>query len=201
MEITGRGYLILSFRGRQYLTASRDGHQCPPTSVGDQCCTPVYFPLPGILLQIWWLTEQLWKFRYHKWPKLNWGLLLGCGLAKFKSSKGKPVFSQNCFFTVIVSLSMKLIWDLRNWRVFDTLELASETEIHNRWVSMVNSALRRDILLTNRARFGSLSIKKQLVLNTWSGTLLDEDSLPDDWIKSEGVLVGIRPITRKNGVG
>jgi hypothetical protein len=65
---------------------------------------------------------------------------------------------------------------------------------------MINSTLKRDKLLSNRVRFGSLAIKKQLVLNTWSGTLLDEDSLPDDWIKSKGVLVGIRPATRKNGV-
>ncbi|KAJ7241407.1 hypothetical protein C8J57DRAFT_1244659 [Mycena rebaudengoi] len=64
----------------------------------------------------------------------------------------------------------------------------------------MNDTLNRDKLLTNRAHFGSLAIKKQLVLNTWSGTLLDEDSLPDDWIKSKGVLVGIRPVTRKNGV-
>jgi hypothetical protein len=65
----------------------------------------------------------------------------------------------------------------------------------------MNDTLNRDKLLTNRARFGSLAIKKQLVLNTWSGTLLDEDSLLDDWKKSKGVLVGIRPVTRKNGVG
>ncbi|KAJ7762994.1 hypothetical protein B0H16DRAFT_1219920, partial [Mycena metata] len=69
--------------------------------------------------------------------------------------------------------------------------------IHNRWVSLINRALKRDILLTNQARFGSLAIKKQVVLNTWSGTLLEEDSLPDDWTKSKGVLVGIRPITRR----
>jgi hypothetical protein len=64
-----------------------------------------------------------------------------------------------------------------------------------------NTALKRDKLLTNRAHFGSLEIKKQLVLDTWSGALLDEDSLPDDWTRSEGVLVGIRPITRNNRVG
>jgi hypothetical protein len=90
---------------------------------------------------------------------------------------------------------------LRNERVLQTFTLATSNEIHNRWVSMINSALKRDKLLSNRVRFGSLAIKKQLVLNTWSGTLLDEDSLPDDWINSKGVLVGIRPATRKNGVG
>jgi hypothetical protein len=66
---------------------------------------------------------------------------------------------------------------------------------------MINGALKRDQILTNRTRFGSLAIGKQLVFDTWSGTLLDEDSLPDDWIKSKGVLVGIRPSTQTNGVG
>ncbi|KAJ7462840.1 hypothetical protein FB451DRAFT_1043521 [Mycena latifolia] len=151
--------------------------------------------------QVWRLAERLWKFRYPTWPKLNWGLLLGCGLAKFKSPRGKSVPAQNRFFTILVSTSMKLIWNLRNERVFETHTAASETEIHNRWVSLMNAALKRDKLLTNRARLGSLATKRQLVLHTWSGTLLDEDSLPDDWTRSEGVLVGIRPVTRKNGVG
>ncbi|KAJ6587581.1 hypothetical protein DFH09DRAFT_909629 [Mycena vulgaris] len=153
--------------------------------------------------QVWRLTEILWKFRYPTWPKLNWGLLLGCGLAKFKSPRGKTIPAQNRFFTILVSTSMKLIWNLRNERVFETHTATSETEIHNGWVSLINAALKRDKLLTNRARFGSLAIKKQLVLDTWSGTLLDEDSLPDDWTRSEGVLVGIRSVTpsRNNGVG
>ncbi|KAJ7143995.1 hypothetical protein C8R44DRAFT_915855 [Mycena epipterygia] len=151
--------------------------------------------------QVWRLTEILWKFRYPTLPKLNWGLLLGCRLARFKSPKGKTVPAQNRFFTKIVSTSMRLIWNLRNERVFETHAPASENEIQNRWVSLINDALKRDMLLTNQACFGSLATKKQLVLDTWSGALLDEDSLPDDWTRSKGVLVGIWPITRKNGVG
>ncbi|KAJ7327872.1 hypothetical protein DFH08DRAFT_709897 [Mycena albidolilacea] len=56
----------------------------------------------------------------------------------------------------------------------------SSTEIHNRWVSLINTALKRDILLTDRIRFRSLAIKKELVLHAWGGALLDEESLPDD---------------------
>ncbi|KAJ7654762.1 hypothetical protein B0H17DRAFT_956843, partial [Mycena rosella] len=151
--------------------------------------------------QIWQLAEKLWRFRFNSWPRLNWGLLLGCALPKFKSPKGHSVPAQNRFFKMIVSTSMHFIWRLRNDRVLGTAKLAAESEIHNLWVSKINSTLKRDKLLTNRTRFGDLAIKKQLVLNTWSGTLLDEDSLPDDWIKSNGVLVGMRPTTRKNGVG
>ncbi|KAJ7862648.1 hypothetical protein B0H14DRAFT_2349500, partial [Mycena olivaceomarginata] len=123
----------------------------------------------------------------------------GCGSICFRNCHGLP--AQNRFFTILVSISMKLIWDLRNERVFETHIVASEAEIHNRWVAIMNTALKQDKLLTNRAHFGSLGIKKQLVLDTWSSALLDEDSLPDDWTRSEGVLVSIRPITQNNGVG
>ncbi|KAJ6551930.1 hypothetical protein B0H19DRAFT_950337 [Mycena capillaripes] len=149
--------------------------------------------------QVWRLTEIFCK--------LNWGLILGCGLARFTSPKGKPIPVQSRFFTIIVSTSKSLIWSLRNERVPETHTMASENKIHNRWeihnrcVSWMNAALNRDRLLSNCARFGSLATRKQLVLNTWSGTLLDEDSLPDDWTIVKGVLGGIRPTTRKNRVG
>jgi ribonuclease HI len=57
----------------------------------------------------------------------------------------------------------------------------------------IDAALTRDHLLTDKIKFGPLALKKQLVLNTWSGPLMDEDSFPDDWT-NEGVVVGIRPI-------
>ncbi|KAJ7642550.1 hypothetical protein B0H17DRAFT_960079, partial [Mycena rosella] len=104
-------------------------------------------------------------------------------------------------FTVIVSTAMHLIWNLRNERLFEFKPLTSEREIRKRWLLMINGTSKRDRLLTNRARFGALATKKQLVLETWSGTLLDEDYLPEDWIRSKGALVGIWPVTRKNGVG
>ncbi|KAF8218144.1 hypothetical protein K438DRAFT_1444498, partial [Mycena galopus ATCC 62051] len=64
-------------------------------------------------------------------------------------------------------------------------------EIHNCWVSAINMALKHDILSTNKIHFSQLTLKRQTVLNTWSGILWDEDSLPDDWIQSDRVLVGI----------
>jgi hypothetical protein len=151
--------------------------------------------------QIWRLAEKFWKLRYASWIKLNWGLLLGCGLSRFRSTKGRILPGKNRLFTITVSTSMHLIWKLRNERMFETHSDSSESEIHNRWVAIMNLTLKRDKLLTNRVRFGGLATNKQLVLNTWSGTLLDEDALPDDWTRQKGVLVGIWPNTRKNGIG
>jgi ribonuclease HI len=78
--------------------------------------------------------------------------------------------------------------------------LLPEIALHNLWLKAVNGALQRDRLLTDKIRFGPLALNKQLVLNTWSDLLMDEASLPDDWMH-EGVLVGIRPITDKIGIG
>jgi ribonuclease HI len=76
----------------------------------------------------------------------------------------------------------------------------TKSVIHNQWLKAINAVLQRDRLLTDQIRFGALTLKKQLILNTWSGLLMDEDSLLDDWTH-EGVLVGIWPITDRNGIG
>ncbi|KAJ6512810.1 hypothetical protein C8R45DRAFT_771814, partial [Mycena sanguinolenta] len=52
--------------------------------------------------------------------------------------------------------------------------------------------LKRNQLFTNKIHFGHLAINRRIILHTWSGILWDEDSLPDDWIQSDQVLVGIR---------
>ncbi|KAJ7049158.1 hypothetical protein C8F01DRAFT_1353697 [Mycena amicta] len=135
--------------------------------------------------QIWMLSEELWRMRYRVWPRLNWGLLLDY---------------RNRFFAILVSNSMYLIWKLRNEHRFEQ-KIHSHSEIHNRWVATMNAALKRDILLTNKIRFGQLAFNKESVLNTWSGILWNEESLPDDWTRTKGVLVGIRPISERNGVG
>ncbi|KAJ6506247.1 hypothetical protein C8R47DRAFT_967331 [Mycena vitilis] len=152
--------------------------------------------------QVWRLCSLLWGYKYGHWPRLNWGVLLGSNLVKFRSAKGKLIPHKQRLFTILVSTSMYLIWTLRNERRFDNHdELHSNTEIHNRWVSAMDAVLKRDRLLTSNIHFGRLAFNRQMVLNTWSGALWDEDSLPDDWIQSDRVLVGIRPIRLKRGIG
>jgi len=104
-------------------------------------------------------------------------------------------------FAILVSVAWHLIWKLRRIRVIENPDITlSTTEIYNRWLKKVNGALQRDRLLTDKIKFGPLTLNKQLVLSTWSGLLMDEDSLPDDWTH-EGVLVGMRPMTDRNGIG
>ncbi|KAJ7237092.1 hypothetical protein C8J57DRAFT_1087777, partial [Mycena rebaudengoi] len=158
------------------------------------------YEVPGQKI-IWNLTRQLWAKKFTSMPSLSWGLVLGCNLVKFKSDKGVIHPAKGRLFAILVSVAWHLIWNLRCSRVIATSDrIPTTAQIHNQWLNAVNTALRRDRLLTDEIKFGPLRLKKQLVLNTWSGCLIDEDSLPDDWT-SEGVLVGIRPMTDRHGIG
>jgi hypothetical protein len=127
--------------------------------------------------------------------------VLGCNLVRFKSDKGAVLPEKGRLFAILVSVAWHLIWNLRQGRVIeDPDRRQSVLAIHNQWLSAINAALTRDRLLTDRIKFGPLALKKQLVLNTWSGLLMDEDSLPEDWTY-EGVLVGMRPMTDRHGIG
>ena len=57
--------------------------------------------------------------------------------------------------------------------------------------SALNNRLREDISLTNPRKYGRKAYPKQLVLSTWSGILENEESLPEDWLPCNEVLVGI----------
>ncbi|KAJ7435520.1 hypothetical protein B0H11DRAFT_1755903 [Mycena galericulata] len=150
---------------------------------------------------IWELTKQLWSRKYTGWPTLTWGLILGCNLLKFKSARGIILPQKNRLFAILVSTGWHLIWNLRRSRVTEHPgRIQTDAEIHNKWLKALNGVLQRDRRLTDKIKFGSLAFSKKLVLNTWSGLLLDEDSLPDDWTH-EGFLVGMRPIIDRRGIG
>ncbi|KAJ7063029.1 hypothetical protein C8F01DRAFT_985242, partial [Mycena amicta] len=149
------------------------------------------------------LTEQLWKLKYKVWPKMGWGLILGCNVTRFNS---RAQSEKDRLYAILVSTSWHLIWRIRLQRRIDFHDdperWHTEKQIHNMWVSDINYALKRDCILTNRFRFGPLAFDLNDVLRTWSGILAEEDSLSENWI-NEGVLVGIRPIIdkRQTGIG
>ncbi|KAJ7671740.1 hypothetical protein B0H17DRAFT_948255, partial [Mycena rosella] len=105
-------------------------------------------------------------------------------------------------FAILVSTAWHLIWNLRVNRVIRTPDSnPTPANIHNQWLSKINAALRQDRILTDKFTFRPLAFKKPLILDTWSGLLMNEDALPDDWTFTEGVLVGIQPLVEQNGIG
>ncbi|KAJ7017589.1 hypothetical protein C8F04DRAFT_889097, partial [Mycena alexandri] len=88
--------------------------------------------------------------------------------------------------------SLFMIWKIRNDSVIKREGAAVPAhEIHNKWLYAINMRLKFDRALTNYAKFGKQnSIKVSLVLQTWSSTLMEEDKLPENWIREPRVLVG-----------
>ncbi|KAJ6566047.1 hypothetical protein B0H19DRAFT_1066399 [Mycena capillaripes] len=141
-----------------------------------------------------------WISAFTRTPDLRAsGLILGYNSLKFKRSRGTIRPEQGSLFAILVSFGLHLIWKLRVNRVItNPAANLTEANIHNQWLKGVNATVRRDRILIDKIKFGPLAMNKQVVLNTWSGLLMDEDSLPDDWTLTEGLLVGMWPL---NGIG
>ncbi|KAF8331029.1 uncharacterized protein EI90DRAFT_2920696, partial [Cantharellus anzutake] len=84
------------------------------------------------------------------------------------------------------------IWKARCRRVINPDHPQTTlTEIKNALRAGLNDKLQQDIALTNRKTYGRKALPTKLVLHTWSGNLHEEGRLPDNWLNSTGVLVGI----------
>ncbi|KAJ7896822.1 hypothetical protein B0H13DRAFT_2234446 [Mycena leptocephala] len=139
--------------------------------------------IPEWQAEVWQLAQEMWQKKHPTWPVLSMGSILGCGLASIRDNK---------LYRILVSESMYLIWKIQCDSVIGRGgESLSETEIHNRWISLMNEHLTIDRLLTDKITYGKqASVPRLLVLQTWSKTLKNEDKIPDDWLREPEVLVG-----------
>ncbi|KAJ7054188.1 hypothetical protein C8F01DRAFT_995694, partial [Mycena amicta] len=114
----------------------------------------------------------------------------------FRDPNGKELKGSSRLYKILLSESVFLIWKIRCEVVTqDDGVPKDEAKIHNRWLAIINERLEMDKSLTNQRRFGKIhSIHPCLVLDTWRDTLADETQLPDDWIRQDGVLVGMAPM-------
>ena len=123
----------------------------------------------------------------------NVGSVTRCALAKFITPKGKPKPGDNQLYKIVIAESAMLIWQLRNQRVCADLPKdawPTKEEVRNKWISRINAKLTLDRASTNK-KYGPSATKKSIVLKMWSGTLKNENALPDDWINTPRVLVGM----------
>ncbi|KAJ7843932.1 hypothetical protein B0H13DRAFT_2239252 [Mycena leptocephala] len=151
-------------------------------------------PSPG-QSEVWKLAEQFWTKKGPRWPAVSMGTILGSGLAVFKDDAGKPQPTLARLYKILMTESAHVIWKLRCDSVIGCGGTPPSThEVHNRWVKIMNERLEIDINLTNKSKYGKqYALSPTLVLDTWRGTLLDEGTLPADWLREPGVLVGITP--------
>lgn len=97
----------------------------------------------------------IWKKKIPVLPGLrNSDSIIACTMAKFRNTDSKPNVGANRLYRIITSQSGHLIWKLRNRRILEpklnrVLVKPVNTEIHNKWLSTINSRLALDIAITN----------------------------------------------------
>jgi hypothetical protein len=63
------------------------------------------------------------------------------------------------FFAILVYVAWRQIWNLRTNQVIKTSERTpDDREIYNQWLRAINCALQRDRLLTDKIKFGPLTL-------------------------------------------
>ncbi|EIN13957.1 hypothetical protein PUNSTDRAFT_59807 [Punctularia strigosozonata HHB-11173 SS5] len=147
--------------------------------------------------------EEIWSLACNLWKKKNTeinlpshlvGAILGSQCTEIRNSKGKIKRGQTRLYRILIAESAHLIWKMRCQRVIrDGNQPKTRREVRNRWKAAINARLKLDCRLADRASFGAKAVNRDLVLETWSGTLQNENLLPEDWVGWSGVLVGMDP--------
>jgi ribonuclease HI len=135
--------------------------------------------------QIWDLASEVWTMKTGKEMRPSFGEIMVCCAIKKEDAGASRLYR------ILISESAYLIWKLRNERVIQERDGASDREIYNRWKKTINNRLEIDCLLTDGRKWGKKSLNKSLVLTTWKGTLMNEDRHPEDFTGVTGVLVGV----------
>ena len=107
-----------------------------------------------------------------------------------KLQKGKKSFIRdNHHFKFLIAELAMLIWTIRIDK-YKGKPLPTRDEIRAKWITKMNEKLKTDRVSTHQ-KFGKLATNKELVLKTWSSTLLDESNVLDVWIDASGALAGM----------
>ncbi|KAJ7583851.1 hypothetical protein C8J56DRAFT_790451 [Mycena floridula] len=142
------------------------------------------------------MAEEVWYRKTTvKWYKPEFGRIMACGLADFRSPRGKRRTGASRLFRIVVSEAAYLIWKIRNERTIPDEQgkvrpRATKAELENRFFDALNARLALDCARTNKAKYGRHALRTKTVLQTWDGILDKNNSLPVDWTKESGVLVG-----------
>lgn len=141
--------------------------------------------------EVWNLVKDTWEKKQVKWTKPTIGDILSCGLITIKRNNARRPGAER-LYRILISEAAHLIWKLRCERIIDRENdhnrWHTKEQIETRWRNIINSRLTVDRARTH-PRLKKSAIRKDTVLSTWSGTLQDEEDLPDDWITSPRVLV------------
>ncbi|KAF8330807.1 uncharacterized protein EI90DRAFT_2996369, partial [Cantharellus anzutake] len=127
------------------------------------------------------------------WPvNLDISYIMAAPIIEIKAASGRSKVGEIRLFRIVVLECAWQLWKARCRRVMNPdRPQTTYKEVKNALKAGLNDKLHQDIALTNRNKYGRKALPPKLVLHTWSGNLQNEESQPDNWLSSSGVLVGI----------
>ncbi|KAI0056160.1 ribonuclease H-like protein [Artomyces pyxidatus] len=150
---------------------------------------------------IWELAKSLWPYGDESWPTINLGIILASGclsVPKTEEDKNDRPDSIGAIkrrgasrlLRILISESAHLIWVLRCERAIQGIT-HTKKQITTRWRRAINKRLTLDRVTASKIIKKPKAILK--VIYTWTGTIKDENNIPQDWVSNPEVLVGIKP--------
>lgn len=155
---------------------------------------------------IWPQVRELFRKKGINWPfEDNVNDILSSVFATVKDADGHPRPGAARFIQIVITEAMFVIWKLRNSRVIDRAEdederVITQQEAVRALAKALDKRITDDQRLTNRTKYGNRALSRAIVMSTWSGALLNEANLPPDWLRQDGVLVGLM-VPRSAGLG
>ncbi|KAI0355139.1 RnaseH-domain-containing protein, partial [Trametes cingulata] len=142
--------------------------------------------------EAWCLARALLEKRAVPVGEISLGIGLGGHAFTVTNGDGGTNAPATRLARIVLTETARLVWALRCERVIGREGRTQHTraEVENKWRAVINRRLSTDMAITNVRTCGKRAIPRDMVLKTWSGTLEQENALPDDWIGCPGVLVG-----------
>ncbi|OJT14554.1 Transposon TX1 uncharacterized 149 kDa protein [Trametes pubescens] len=142
--------------------------------------------------EIWGEVQGLWNGAMRSQCELTWGTVFGAGCVTLEDERGIDMPYTGRLWTVLVTESAYLVWKLRCERVIQNEGRPfTRTEVKNRWFATINGRLDLD-RRTSVPWLGGEKLSEAAVDLIWRPVIEDASLLPHDWVRNNGVLVGIR---------
>jgi ribonuclease HI/exonuclease III len=152
----------------------------------------------------WAVAKDLWPGPATDWPELSTGMILAIGslktardreiqAQKTPAQRGRTQGGSSRLLNLMMATTAFLVWKLRCERVCQGAQ-HSQREVVSRWRNAMNERLWQDISAAgqSQARKSGKARQARRVIATWTGTLEDEDRLPNNWATAREFLAGIR---------
>jgi ribonuclease HI len=145
---------------------------------------------------IWDTIKLLCAQKKITWPtNMNTSHIIATLLWNLKDEEGLTRMGDSRALKTLMLKGAWQIWKLCCCRVINSTEenetKISKLEAHNTIKSALNNRLQSNKILTNRKKYSTKALPEKTALETWKNLLNVNADLPENWLKTNRVLVGI----------